>query len=62
MNSNYDALTEENKATVDNLIDFLHNRQELHEKELLEAIKECEEGRSEGPYHSVKELMAALDA
>ena len=62
MNSNYDALTEENKATVDNLIDFLHARQELHEKELLEAIKECEEGRAEGPYHSVKELMAALDA
>ena len=62
VNSNYDALTEENKATVDNLIDFLHARQELHEKELLEAIKECEEGRAEGPYHSVKELMAALDA
>lgn len=48
--------------TVDNLIDFLHARQKMHEKELLDAIKECEEGKAEGPYHTVKEVMAALDA
>ncbi len=59
---NYDMLTTENKLTVDNLIDFLHARQELHEKELIDAIKECEDGKAEGPYHSVEELMAALDA
>lgn len=62
MSSNYDTLTAENKVTVDNLIDFLHARQELHEKKLLDAIRECEEGKADGPYHSVREVMAALDA
>lgn len=62
VSTNYDMLTTENKLTVDNLIDFLHARQELHEKELIDAIKECEDGKAEGPYHSVEELMAALDA
>ena len=60
--ANYEMLTAENKITVDNLVDFLHARQEKHERELLDAIKECEEGRAEGPYRSVEELMAALDA
>lgn len=62
VSTNYDDLTAENKMTVDNLIDFLHARQKMHEKELLDAIKECEEGKAEGPYHTVKEVMAALDA
>ncbi len=61
LNKNYDELTEENKITVDSMIDFLYERQESHKRELLDAIKECEEGKTEGPYHSVEELIAALD-
>ena len=37
------------------------DRQEKHEKELLDAIQEYEKGNYVGPFHSVKELMADLD-
>lgn len=62
MSSNYAILSDENKAAADSFIDFLAARQEMKEKELLDAIKECDEGKAEGPYHSVAELMAALNA
>lgn len=38
------------------------DRQEKHEKELLDAVQECENGNCVGPFHSVEELMADLDA
>ncbi len=62
MSGNYDTLSVENRISVDNFIDFLAARQEKHEKELLEAIKECESGECIGPFHSVDELMAELNA
>ena len=44
MSDNYAILTDRNKAIADSFIDFLAARQEKHEKELLDAIQECEKG------------------
>ena len=62
MSGNYAILTDRNKAVADSFIDFLAARQEMHEKELLDAVQECEKGDFVGPFHSVEELMADLDA
>ncbi len=62
MSGNYAILTDRNKATADSFIDFLAARQEKHEKELLDTVQECENGDYVGPFHSVEELMADLNA
>ena len=62
MSGNYNILTDENKKTADAFIDFLAARQELHEKELIETIKEYENGKAKGPFFSVEELMKDLYA
>lgn len=62
MSSNYDVLTADNRDLVDEFIDFLFARQEQNKKETLEAMKEYEEGKSIGPFNSVKDFMADLYA
>ncbi len=62
MSGNYAILTDKNKEIADTFIDFLASKQEKHENEILEAIKEYEEGDAAGPYESVDELMADLYA
>ena len=57
MNANYNALTVDNRVLVDEFIDFLFARQEQNKKETLEAMKEYEEGKSIGPFNSVKDFM-----
>ena len=61
MNDNYAMLTDRNREIVDSFIDFLVERQKKHEKELLDAIHECENGDCIGPFNSVDELMEELD-
>lgn len=61
MNS-YAILNEQNRAAADSFIEFLALRQEEHEQELLETLREYEEGRSVGPFETVDELMADLYA
>lgn len=43
-------------------IDFLAAKQEKREMDILDALKEYEEGRAVGPFHSVSDLMADLYA
>lgn len=62
MSDNYSVLTEENKIIADNFIDFLFFRQKSNSDETMEAMREVEEGRAVGPFHSVEELMADLYA
>ena len=61
MNDNYAMLTDRNREIVDSFIDFLVERQKKHEKELLDAVRECENGDCIGPFNSVDELMEELD-
>lgn len=60
MNDNYAVLTDRNREIVDSFIDFLVERQKKHEKELLDAIRECENGDCIGHFNSVEELMTDL--
>ncbi len=61
MNGRYAELNPRNKKIADEFIDFLYFRQTQHEKELMEAIRDCEEGRTEGPYDSLEALTDALN-
>ncbi|MCR4908482.1 MAG: hypothetical protein K5985_06580 [Lachnospiraceae bacterium] len=62
MGENYAILTDENKLVVNEFIDFLVAKQERREQVILDSIKEYEDGLAAGPFNSVEELMADLNA
>lgn len=62
MSENYAILTDAHKIMVDSYIDFLADKQDRFEKNILDAIEEYESGKAIGPFSTIESLMAALNA